>query len=79
MWYYIITSSSVGIAMGYGIDGWGSIPGRGNRLFLFSTASKRALGYTQPPVQWVSGVKLPGLADVKNAGATPPLNSVALD
>jgi hypothetical protein len=34
--------SSVGIATAYGLDGWGSIPGRGKRFF--STASKQALG-----------------------------------
>jgi hypothetical protein len=38
--------SSVGIATGYGLDGWGSTPGRGE-TFLYSTASKPAL----PPSQ----------------------------
>jgi hypothetical protein len=44
--------SSVGIATGYGLDGRVSIPGRG-KIFLFSIASRPALGPTQPPIQWV--------------------------
>jgi hypothetical protein len=48
--------SSVGIALGYGLDDRGSrarFPaGSGN---LFTTAFRPALGPTQPPIQWVSG------------------------
>jgi len=29
-------------------------------IFLFATASRWALGPTQPPIQWVPGVKRPG-------------------
>jgi hypothetical protein len=41
------------------------IPGRGKRFFLYSTASRSALGPTQPPNQWAPGalslgVKRPG-------------------
>jgi hypothetical protein len=45
-------------------------------IFLFTTASRTALGTTQPPIQWVPGVKRPVLgadhspissAGVKNA------------
>jgi hypothetical protein len=55
---------TVGIATGYGLDGRGSIPSRG-KIFLFSTASRPALGPIQPPIQWVqgtlsAGVKRPG-------------------
>jgi hypothetical protein len=48
--------SSVGIAMGYGLDDPGSIPGRG-KIFLFS---KPALRLTQPSIQWVQGGSLTG-------------------
>jgi hypothetical protein len=74
--------SSVGIATGYGVDGWGSIPGRG-KLFQISISSIASLKPTQSPIQWVSGalspeVKRPGSksdhsppssAEVKNGGA----------
>jgi hypothetical protein len=42
--------SSVGIATGYGLDCRVSIPGRG-KIFVFSTASRQALGSIQPPIQ----------------------------
>jgi len=64
-----------------GLDrtGFDSRQRQGN--FLFATASRSALGLTQPPIQWVpgapsSGVKPPGLetdhtrpfnAEVKNS------------
>jgi hypothetical protein len=65
----------------YGLDGRGSSPSRG-KIFLFSTTSRPALGPTQPPIQWVPGVKLqgreadhspPSSAEVKNGGAIPSL------
>jgi hypothetical protein len=57
------------------------------KTFLFSTASRPALGPTQPPIQWVPGVLSPGVkrqgreadhspqtsAEVKNGEAIPPL------
>jgi hypothetical protein len=51
-----------------GFDSW-----RGLRIFLFTTASRMALGPTQPPIQWVRGalslgVKLPG----READHSPP-------
>jgi hypothetical protein len=75
---------SVGIVTGHGLDGLGSIPNRG-KIFLFSTASRPALGPTQPPIQWVPwvlslGAKWPGYkadhshpsnAEAKNRAATP--------
>jgi hypothetical protein len=44
--------SSVGAETDYGLDGHGSIPGM-IKIFLFSTASKKSLGPTQPRSQWV--------------------------
>jgi hypothetical protein len=75
--------SSVGIALGYGLDDRGSRvrSPAGLEIFLFTTASRTALGPSQPPIQWVPGalslgVKRPGCesdhsppssAEVKNA------------
>jgi hypothetical protein len=66
--------SSVGIALGYGLDGRGSrvrfLAGAGN----FSLHHRvPALGPTQPPIQWVPralslGVKRPG----READHSPP-------
>jgi hypothetical protein len=75
--------------MGYGIDGWDSIP-RGGKIFLHSTVSRLALGPTQPPIQWVLGVLSQGIkwlgreadhsppfhAKIKNGGVIPPLPHV---
>jgi hypothetical protein len=48
--------SSVGIALGYGLDDRGSrvrFPGGWLGTFLFTTASRTALVPTQPPIQWI--------------------------
>jgi hypothetical protein len=50
--------SSVGTATSFKLDGRVSIPGRG-KIFLFSIASRPALGPTQPPEQWIAAVKRP--------------------
>jgi hypothetical protein len=89
MYYDFITHSfnaeldnSAGIATGYGLGGWGSIPGRG-RKFVSIPVSRPALGPTQSSTQWVKGAVFPGVkrpgreadnwpptsAEVKNGGA----------
>jgi hypothetical protein len=47
--------SSVGIALGYGIGALRFDSRRGLGIFLFTTASRTALGLTQTPIQWVPG------------------------
>jgi hypothetical protein len=62
-----VHDTSVGIALGYGLDVRGSkvrVPA-GLGIFLFTTASRPVLGPTQPPIQWVPGalslgIKWPG-------------------
>jgi hypothetical protein len=54
-----IRDSSVGTGKGYGLDDWGSNPGRG-KIFLFFSAPKPALDPTQPYLKLVRGVKRPG-------------------
>jgi hypothetical protein len=67
--------SSVGIALSYGLDDRGSWVQfqAGLGISLFTTASRTALGPTQPPIQWVTGalslgVKRPG----READQSPP-------
>jgi hypothetical protein len=76
----------------YGLNGLGLYSRQGPEIFLFSTASRPALGATQPPIQSVPGgsfpeVKRPGreadqtppfTAEVKNGAAIPPLPHTSL-
>jgi hypothetical protein len=68
--------SSVGIALGYGLDDRGSrvrFPGGGLGIFLFTTASRKALGSTQHPIQWVPGALSLGLKlPQREADHSPP-------
>jgi hypothetical protein len=59
--------------MGYELDDSGVRVSAGVGNFLFTTASRPALGSTQPPIQWVPGalsleVKRPG----READHSPP-------
>jgi hypothetical protein len=88
--YVVKWDSSVGIAMGCGLDDRGSISNRAKRFFVFSTASRLALEPTLPPIQWLLGALPPGVkwpgheadhsspssAKVNNGGALPPLPHV---
>jgi hypothetical protein len=50
--FYRSRESSASTGTGYGLDGRGSLPGR-RMIFLFSIASRPALGPIQPPMQCV--------------------------
>jgi hypothetical protein len=81
-----IRDSSVGIAMGYCLEGWGLASSRDRKCF-HSTVSRSALGPILPPMQWTlrdisPGAKqkrhgaeqsTPSNAEVKNSGAIPSL------
>jgi hypothetical protein len=68
-------------------DDRGSILGRGSYFFLFVITSRPALRPTQPPIQWLQGVKQPGReADdsprlgpiLRTGGAISPLQHVLM-
>jgi hypothetical protein len=83
-------SAGARIAQLYSAGLWAGCRGfesrQGLGIFLFTTASRPALGPTQPPIQWVPGalslgVKRPGReaddstlssTEVKNAWSIPP-------
>jgi hypothetical protein len=43
------------MALGYGLDDRGFESRQGLGIFLFTAASRLALGPTQPPIQWLPG------------------------
>jgi hypothetical protein len=49
-------SASFGNKLGYGLDDRGFESRYWLGIFLFTAASRTALGTTQPPIQWVQGV-----------------------
>jgi hypothetical protein len=59
------------MATGYELDDEGEIPDKG-KVFLFSTASRPALGAIQPLNQWAMGPISPG---VKHEAHQSPLSS----
>jgi hypothetical protein len=66
--------SSVGIALGYGL-GWFRFPA-GLGIFLFTTASRTALGPIQPPIQWVPGTLSLGVKRLgREADHSPPYSA----
>jgi hypothetical protein len=70
---YKSRDSSVGIALGYGLDGVLGFDSRGGLGSFLITVSRTALGPTQLPMQWVPGalslgVKRPG----READHSPP-------
>jgi hypothetical protein len=69
--------SSVGIVTPYGFDGQGLNPGR-DKIYLFSTASRPAVGPTQPPIQWVLGEISSGVKrQEREADHSPPSRAEA--
>jgi hypothetical protein len=68
--------SSVGIALGYGLDDRDSrvrFPAGGLGIFYFTTASRPALVPTQPPIQWVPGaLSLEVKRPMREADHSPP-------
>jgi hypothetical protein len=53
------------MALDYGLDDWGIESRQGLGIFLFTTASRTALGPSHPPIQWVPGALFP---EVKRPG-----------
>jgi hypothetical protein len=72
----VSTPSSFSIVIDYGLDCRGSIPDRGIGFFPLTSASRPALGPTQPPVQWVPGALSPGVKSGRGVMLTThPLSS----
>jgi hypothetical protein len=59
--FIICSDSSVGIATAHVLDRRSSFPGRDKIFFVYSTASRPALGLIQSPIQLVSSDLSPGV------------------
>jgi hypothetical protein len=74
----IFQRSRIGIPTGYGLEelrGRSSSPAR-VKNFLFSTLSRSALGFTQPPIQRVPGALSPGVKRPgREADHSPPASA----
>jgi len=57
------------------MDDWGSVLSRGKDFFFFTTASRPAMGFTQPPMQWILGVLSLGLKWLWNEDDCSPPSS----
>jgi hypothetical protein len=66
---------SVGKAKGYGLDYWGSDPGRG-KIFLFSATSGLTLRPNQPPIKWVLWAIPPGVKRLGHQADYSPPSSI---
>jgi hypothetical protein len=53
--------SSVSTVSDHGLDGRGFDPRQRQRIFPLTSATRPAVGPTQPPVQWVPGALAPGV------------------
>jgi hypothetical protein len=73
-----VRDSSVGIAIGYGLEGrqvGARIPVR-SRFFLLSTSCRPVMGPTQSPVQGLQGTLSPGVKPLgSEAGHSPPTSA----
>jgi hypothetical protein len=77
--------------MGYKLDGWDSIPGRGKRFLTSAQRPVRFWGPLKRPIQLITWALLPGLkrqrskadcsppsnAEAKKGGAIPPLPHIS--
>jgi len=56
-----VFSMCICIALGYGLDHWGFKSRQEMGIFLFTIASRPALGLTQPRIQRLPGALFPGV------------------
>jgi hypothetical protein len=64
-----------GRALDYGLDDRGFESRQGLGIFLLTTASRSALGPTQPPIQWITGALSLGVKRLGHAADHSPPSS----